>query len=97
MSCLSHGCWVIDIAYSKTSPSAKVALYLPLVRTDSNGIYSEAFNQSYFLNKFPCKITNLSSKAATTCCLQDFVSQYHVISSFAAPSAACDPARARAR
>jgi hypothetical protein len=60
ISCLSHGCWVIDIAYSKTSPSAKIALYLPRVQTDSDGVYSETFNQSYFLNKFPCSTTNLN-------------------------------------
>ena len=92
MSCLSRGCWVIDTVYSKTSPSAKIALYLPRVQKTSAGVYAEAFNQSYFLNKFPCSIANLSSKAATTCCLQDFVGQYHVISSFAVTSAECDPA-----
>ena len=90
ISCLSHGCWVIDIAFSKSSPNAGIALYIPRAQSQGAGIYTDAFNQTFSPNKFPCSTSNLSSKSATACCLPDFVSQYHVVSSFS-PSLSCDP------
>ena len=90
ISCLSHGCWVIDVAFSKSSSDARIALYLPRVQVSNDGLYTRTFNESFLPSKFPCSTSNLSSKAATTCCLEDFVSQYHVIASFSAASS-CNP------
>lgn len=70
ISCLLHGCWVINIAYTKNS-NGIVALYLP--------------NNNINNNIFPCNNYNLSSYSSTSCCLNDFINNYHVISTFEIP------------
>lgn len=70
ISCLLHGCWIINIAYTKNS-NGIVALYLP--------------NYNINNNIFPCNNYNLSSYSSTSCCLTDFINNYHVISTFEIP------------
>lgn len=69
ISCLLHGCWVINFAYTENSKANSV-LYLPNNKFDNN---------------FPCNNNNLSSISSSSCCLIDFINNYHYISSFNLP------------
>ncbi len=75
--------WVIDIAYSKSSPDAVVALFLPRVQDGPDGYYSAQFNSTFLPSSFPCSAGDASARAATTCCLPDFIGRYHVAAAFA--------------
>jgi hypothetical protein len=74
--------WEIDVAFSKSSPSAVIALYLPRADTGPDGNYTAQFNNTFLPSNFPCSSADLTAKAATTCCLSDFTQRYRVISSF---------------
>ncbi len=80
---LSASTWVIDVAYSKSSPDAVVALFLPRAQAGPDGYYSAQFNSTFLLAGFPCSTADTLARAATTCCLSDFVGRYHVAAAFA--------------
>ena len=79
---LTASAWVFDVAFSKTSPDAVVALYLPRAQAGSDGYYTALFNSTFFPAGFPCSAADLSARAATTCCLPDFIGRYHVAAAF---------------
>ena len=69
--------------YTKSSAAdATVALYLPKAQKDANGYYTAEFNNTFYASNFPCQTQNLTSSAATTCCLLSFKAQYNVLSTF---------------
>jgi len=70
ISCLLHGCWTINFQYTKNT-NANIVLYLP--NNNINNI------------NFPCNNYNLSSISSTSCCLTEFVRNYHTISTFKLP------------
>ena len=74
--------WVFDVILSKSSPDAVVALFLPRVQSSQDGYYTGQFNSTFLPSSFPCSIADVSARAATTCCLTDFVSHYHVAAAF---------------
>jgi hypothetical protein len=74
--------WEIDVAVSKSSDEAVLALYLPRASTAADGFYTAQFNSTFLPASFPCSTADTTSKAATTCCLADFVALYHVVSAF---------------
>ena len=81
---------MIDVALSKSSSDATIAIFLPRTRTNSDGTYTAQFNGTFRPSNFPCSTVDTTTKAATTCCLADFVALYHVVTSFVAPtSTAC--------
>jgi len=75
--------WVIDVAFSKSSPDAVVALYLARAQVGPDGYYTAQFNSTFFPAAFPCSAADVSARAATACCLTDFVGRYHVAAAFA--------------
>ena len=79
---LTASAWVIDVAYSKSSPDAVVALYLPRTQAGPDGYYTALFNSTFFPAGFPCSAADPSTRAATTCCLPDFIGRYHVAAAF---------------
>jgi hypothetical protein len=93
--------WVIDVVYSKSSPDAIAAVYLPRAQAGVDGYYSAQFNTTFLHAGFPCSAADASARAATSCCLLDFVGRYHVAAAFtvanssgvscASPSAAPPP------
>jgi hypothetical protein len=80
---LSASAWVIDVAYSKSSVDTVVALFLPRAQAGPDGFYSAQFNSTFLPSGFPCSAADALARAATTCCLTDFVGRYHVSSAFA--------------
>jgi N-acetylneuraminic acid mutarotase len=80
---LMSSAWVIDVAISKTSPQAIVALYIPRTQVGPDGFYTAQFNSTFLSASFPCSAANATARAATTCCLPDFASRYHVAAAFA--------------
>jgi hypothetical protein len=84
--------WDIDISFTRPSDDdAVVALYLPRAQHAADGTYTADFNSSFEPRTFPCSTANLSSRAATSCCLADFAARYHVVSTFSPRDAACVP------
>ena len=82
--------WVIDVALSKSSPDTTIAIFLPRAGTTPDGTYTAKFNGTFRPSNFPCSTVDTTAKAATTCCLADFVAFYHVVTSFVVPtSTAC--------
>ncbi len=88
---LTASSWVIEVAFSMSSPDAVAALYLPRAQIGPDGYYTAQFNSTFQPAGFPCSTADVSARAATTCCLLDFVGRYHVATSFAvnSSSAAC--------
>ena len=79
--------FIIDVAYSRNSDSSVLAFFIPRSQTDSQG-YTAQFNNTFRGANFPCSVSDLSSVAATTCCLTNFSAEYHVPTNFA-PGASC--------
>ncbi len=75
--------WVIDVAFSKSSPDAVVALFLPRPQVGPDGHYTAQFNSTFFPAGFPCSAADVSARAATTCCLPVFLSRFRVAAAFA--------------
>ena len=91
-SCLLHGCWTVDVAYTKsTLAGSVVVLYLPRAEVGPDGLYTAAFNATFLPGAFPCRII-AADASATTCCLSDFAARYRAIASFRVPppNASCD-------
>jgi hypothetical protein len=80
---LTASAWILDVAVSKSAPDAVFALYLPRTQTGPDGYYTMLFNSTFLPAGFPCSTSDVSARAATTCCLPDFVSRYHVAAAFA--------------
>jgi hypothetical protein len=78
--------WDIDVAFSKPSSYTVLALYLPRAETNPDGSYSARFNSTFYPGGFPCSVADTTARAATTCCLADFRSLYHVVTSSALPT-----------
>ena len=74
--------FIVDVAFSRNLDSSALAFFVPRSQIDLGGSYTAQFNNTYSSVNFPCSIADLSAKAATTCCLSDFVSRYHVTTSF---------------
>ena len=81
--------FIIDVAYSRNSDSSVLAFFIPRSQTDSHG-YTAQFNNTFRGANFPCSVSDLSSVAATTCCLTNFSAHYRVPTNFTfAPGASC--------
>jgi hypothetical protein len=75
--------WDIDVSFVRDPDATTiVALYLPRAMRGSDGSFTADFNSSFEPRSFPCSTANLSSRAATICCLADFSARYHVVSTF---------------
>jgi hypothetical protein len=79
----SASAWVLDVAFSKSSPDSVVAFFIPRSQVGQDGYYTAQFNGTFLPAGFPCSSADVSARAATTCCLPDFVSRYHVAAAFA--------------
>ncbi len=78
----SASAWIIDVAFTKSSQDAVVALYLPRTEAGPDGYYTAQFNNTFLPSSFPCSSADITARAATSCCLSDFVNRYHVAAAF---------------
>ena len=79
--------WTIDVAFADPPSGSVPVLFLPRVQRTADGRYAPAFEASFHPSNFPCSPANATARAATTCCLADFIAQYHVVASLPAPDA----------
>ena len=79
--------WLIDVAFSIPSGRTIPAFFLPRVQKGPTGQYTPAFAATFRPAAFPCSTADTAAKAATTCCVADFLSSYHVVESLSAPPA----------
>ena len=71
----SASAFIVDVAYSRNSDSSVLAFFIPRSQTAQ-------FNNTFRGANFPCSLADLSSGAATTCCLTNFLAHYHVPTNF---------------
>jgi hypothetical protein len=82
----ASGAWAVELTVS-VPRDAFFAVYLPRTQTDGAGGYTDDFLQTFVPSAFPCSLRDLSSPAATYCCLPALASRYRVVASVALPNA----------
>jgi hypothetical protein len=79
--------WVITVFGTRSAPDSNIAFALPRSQTELNGEYSANFSRTFDFSNFPCRSADgtAMSGAATTCCLTELNSLYHVSATFSVP------------